>query len=43
LFKTASAVDIHVLFGTIISEFFFSFNDLTAISNASVPLPTPTQ
>ena len=37
-FNTASAVDIHVLTGTITSDPFFKFNEFTAISNASVPL-----
>ena len=36
---TASAVEIHVLTGTITSLFFFKLRDLSAISIASVPLP----
>ena len=40
---TASAVDIHVLFGTITSDPFFKLSDLIAISSASVPLPTEIQ
>ena len=36
-FNIASAVDIHVFTGTITSEPSFKFNELTAISNASVP------
>ena len=43
LLITASAVAIQVFTGTIISEFFFKFKDLIAISNASVPFPTLTQ
>ena len=39
---TASAVEIQVLTGTIIS-LFFKFRDLSAISIASVPLPKLTQ
>ena len=40
---TASAVEIHVLFGTITSDPFFKLSDLIAISSASVPFPTVIQ
>ena len=43
MLTTASAVEIQVLTGTIISDPFFKLSDLTAISNASVPLPTAIQ
>ena len=40
MFTTASAVDIHVFTGTIISLPFFKFREFTAISKASVPFAT---
>ena len=40
---TISAVDIQVLAGTIISEFFFRLSDSRAISRASVPFPVEIQ
>ena len=39
-FITASAFEIIVKLGIIISSFFFIFNDFIAISNAAVPLET---